>query len=77
MKMIINKWIKGTVCQQFDSKTGKFIGQNFIPDQYAIAQYTDEYGILFSKDSVNSFDLENAVTNMVQPSQAYPDGDES
>lgn len=67
--MLINKFTSGFVVQTYDPETKKWISQEFIASEEVYFEYAST-GL-----PAPEFDDE-LMMNMVQPSQAYPDGDE-
>lgn len=70
--MIVRKYTTGYVCQEFDTETGNLISQNFRAGDPV--EFEDEDG-----NELDVFESEVLLTlyapfDMVQPSEAYPDG---
>ena len=73
--MLVNKITAGFVIQTFDTKTGKWVSQEFVADNQS--EYENETGKPLKHDSIayaKTFDA-YLCFNMVQPSEAYPDAE--
>ena len=71
--MIVNKVTVGFVIQQFDTDTNEWVGQDFCAGD-DVSYEDNETGEPVSDEIAGKVSNYYFEFNMVQPSQAFPDG---